>query len=302
MSRHLDQALDHARDRVGSDADRIARRIFQRLRVRDAKGREARDPLPFGELCTVIGAAPTHIADVIDCFRKDGRNFLTPSAPAPFETSTEIDIAHECLLRRWKRLQTDWIPEEDESRRIYLRMVQVIDDNELVSGPRLQIAKEWWDKRQPTAAWAARYDRRFTDVAQLLERSLKAKADLEREGREKAERDERRKRLVRILGLSMAAVAALAVYAASIGLTQYRGSQTARHNWHLAFAQLLAAKAQLASSETVAPRQTGALLAAASVRYSEALSEPPPIESRAVLATALRGYRGSCPTSGRTLR
>jgi len=294
LSRHLDEALAEARADLGERGVVIAQRIFQRLRVRDLKGRQARDPLAFAELCAVVGAPHEDVQAVLDCFRSRDRNFLIPEYPHAITDASEIDLTHECLVRRWNKLKTDWIRDEDESRRLYLRLAQAADENDLVSGARLQLAGEWWNRRRPTEAWAKRYDPRFELVRAFLERSIETEACQAREEEAAGEAERRRREREAFQGKAIRFFAASLLVIAIIGAKVYwdaknakRLAEAADHNRGVAFAQLLATKAQLALSEVATPRQTVALLAAAAVRYSQQLHEPSPLESRIALANAV---------------
>jgi WD40 repeat protein len=292
LSRHLDEALARARHKVGADADRIAERVFQRLRTRDVKGREARAPLPFGELVEIVGAPAAQVGAVLDCFRDNDRPFLTPRLASDdsrlaadpdanrLKPATEIDITHECLLRRWNKLKVEWITDEEESRRNYVRLAQFKDEKEFVAGTWLTTIDEWWHRRQPTAAWAKRYDKRFDGIHDWLEQSKKKVAEAKAA---EVRRVRRERRFWRAIGGVVAAAALLGVY----GYFQYVSSRNATRNWHLALTQLFAAKAQMTFLDSSLPRRTSAMLAAASVKYSGDLKSSPLKESRDVLASAL---------------
>ena len=218
LSRHLDEALGRARTHVGPDADRIAERVFQRLRTRDVKGREARAPLPFGrELAEIAGAPAAQVGAVLDCFRDNVRPFLTPRLASDdsrlaadpdanrLKPDTEIDITHECLLRRWNRLKVEVDPAEEESRRNYLRLAQFKDEGEPVPGTSLTTISEWWTRRQPTGAWAKRYDKRFDEIRDWLDQSKRrfteaAAGDSPRPPRTPVPPHDRRRRLGRNAG------------------------------------------------------------------------------------------------------
>jgi WD40 repeat protein len=119
----------------------------------------------------VCEASLQEIVSTVDCFRREGSNFLTP-AREKLSPSSEIDVTHECLLSRWKVLCKDWNPEEEESRRVYLRILARARDavhedsepgsatvrfREYLSGYLLDRSLAWWNQRRPNAAWARRY-------------------------------------------------------------------------------------------------------------------------------------------------
>jgi WD40 repeat protein len=295
LSRHLDEAWGCGRTTLGKDAaDRITARVFQRLRARDLKGREARDPVRFGELVEIVGAPAPQVKTVLDCFRDAGRPFLTPrlavrelaTAPKASDSTehlgpdTDIDITHECLLRRWKQLKTVWAPQEEDSRRMYLRLAQFLDEQERVTGDWLRIATSWWERTQPTEAWAKRYDPRFTEIRDWFETSKKRAAD---ETRQAARRAATMTWLKAGIGIFCIAAVIAVLFIRSLMIAQRTGT----YNWQLAVTQLLSARAQTAFLDPAIPRRTSAMLAAASLKYSADLGMPLPNESRSVLASAL---------------
>ena len=179
---------------------RIVKRIFQCLRERDASGRETRRPTSLWELCAVAEASSEEALAVLECFRREGRSFLMPPMSVNLRADRDVDITHESLLRQWKRLlgplseeDEGWLAEEEESRRIILRLAdrveqQTQESTDYLRGPLLQLALEWWDRRKPNKAWAVRYTLNFDAVDKFLRESKENKrreAELEAERREK---------------------------------------------------------------------------------------------------------------------
>jgi WD40 repeat protein/energy-coupling factor transporter ATP-binding protein EcfA2 len=206
LSSHADQAYEEACAEVPGPGHQIVRRIFQRLRERDASGREVRRPTPLRELCEVSEASQDEVLGVLKHFRREGRSFLMPPTSVDLTAEREVDITHESLLREWKRLQepTDgdsgWLAEEEESRRTIVRLAdwaeeQVQGNPVYLRGPLLQLGLDWWIKRNPTEAWARRYTPNFQIAEEFLRESEKnEKRELEKKAqREKKEEESRRK-------------------------------------------------------------------------------------------------------------
>jgi WD40 repeat protein/energy-coupling factor transporter ATP-binding protein EcfA2 len=171
VSKHADEAFDEARRQLGVRGATIVKRLFQRLSNRDQYGRETRRPTGVQELMDVCEASLEEIDAAVDCFRRERRNFLTPTWEK-LSPSSEIDVTHECLLSRWRVLCRDWNPEEEESRRVYVRVLGRARDavyesgeagsgtvrfREYLSGYLLDRSLAWWNQRQPNVAWARRY-------------------------------------------------------------------------------------------------------------------------------------------------
>ncbi len=196
LDRHDEEALDEVVQRLGPAGESLVKGIFLRLRDRDDRGREARTPALVQDLCAVTGADLDAVRIAVDCFRDDtaGRTFLTPFKNQQDEVGPEdeIDITHESLLRCWTNLKDKWVPEEEESRRIYVDLARRAEaegaEQNLLQGGLLERYLEWWRKRQPNAAWAARYHPGFAAAEKYLLASNKAAADsVAAEARRKAE-------------------------------------------------------------------------------------------------------------------
>ena len=196
LSRHADDAWRHDLDDAGRE---LAARVFRCLTERVAGPREIRRPTALATLQAITGADAAALQQVIDVFRAPGRSFLMPPHGVPLAPRTEIDIAHESLIRQWKRLR-DWVEQEWQSRSMYLRLVQAADlrargEAGLWTQPALGLALNWLESERPVPAWAERYapglEAALAFLAQskteweLLERQAAAKAEAEREAAER---------------------------------------------------------------------------------------------------------------------
>jgi hypothetical protein len=157
----------------------VARLVFQQLTDRDAENRDVRRPTKFGQLAAVaLRRAPEDVSaadvvvvqEVLNAFSGEGRGFVVVNA------QQDVDISHESFIRRWVRLR-QWVDEENQSRRIYMRLAETASDwarkkASLYRGPELVEARAWWQRQAPTALWAERYDRRFETARQFLTKSI----------------------------------------------------------------------------------------------------------------------------------
>jgi hypothetical protein len=175
-----DDALNrHAEDVWGSLGERgdLAKRIFQRLTDKSPTGREVRRPATVGELAGVAGTAADAVIAVVEHYREEGCNFLTSPSRALTEESS-IDISHESLIRRWKRLRL-WIEEEADWGAWYRR----VEDRKRLSGahfvdPELDLALQAQEHGHWNEAWAQRYassGATYDDVVGFLEESSRAR-------------------------------------------------------------------------------------------------------------------------------
>ena len=179
----------------------VAELMFQALTTTDAKGRRLRRPTRLGELAAITGSRET-VLKLIDRFRDNNRCFLMVSE----DRDPLVDISHESLIRQWGTLRK-WVDDEVKSREMYLRLASdavrhKAGEAPLWSDPALQLALNWWSRRNPTEAWGRRYHKEFKltegflkdsekkrdDDAQEAERVKDEQAKREREDLEKAQR------------------------------------------------------------------------------------------------------------------
>ncbi len=182
------EAIGGMADALNRDADRvyeslsgdaviavITRRLFQRLVQPAALANETRSPTPLSELVAVTAADEDAVKAVISVFQV--RGFLTVSG----DEDPIIDITHESLIRGWRQL-TNWVREEARSASIYRRLADTAalyanEEASLLVDPQLQLTINWRAETSPNEAWAARYDSRFGQAMEFLERSRKERRD-----------------------------------------------------------------------------------------------------------------------------
>jgi WD40 repeat protein len=201
LSRHADEAFAELPD---ERARGVAEKIFKGLTEKE-DNREIRRPVTLQELCALAGASRPEVVAVVETFRREGRSFLMPPAPAPLGGSSLIDISHESLIRNWGRLKS-WVDEESVSAQIYRRVAETAALYEggragLWGDPDLQIALDWRAQDGPNAAWAARYHPAFDAAMKFLDESLAAREAAARGAEELRRREVRRARMNRVAAL-----------------------------------------------------------------------------------------------------
>ncbi len=262
MSEALSEHADEAWAELDERGQLIAEKLFKALTERGADNREIRRPTTLSAICEIAGASLAEVAAVIEVFRCGGRSFLMPPAGVALDSETVIDISHESLIRNWQRLQT-WVNEDAQSARIYRRLAEAAvlhreGSEGLLQDPGLQIALDWRDQNQPTAAWAERYHPEFNEAIAYLEKSRDARdaalAERERQRREELQRERREReqaeqyaagqaraaRRLRWLVAAMAVMFLLALATAAYALT---ARADAERNRKAAQASLLTANA-----------------------------------------------------------
>jgi tetratricopeptide (TPR) repeat protein len=174
----------------------LTQRMFQALTDTDAKGRRVRRPAHLSQLAAITGASGSQLLGIIDHFQGGGRSFLTISQD---QSDPLIDISHESLIRQWQALRK-WVDDEARYRELYLRLVGAAlryykpePEDDLWSGPALQYALEWQEKRKPNKAWAERYhpefDRGMVFLGESKARREEDLAEKERRRNRQAEKE-----------------------------------------------------------------------------------------------------------------
>ena len=162
----FEEALNrHADDLAALVPGDITACIFKRLTARGRSHRERRDPATLAELWAICNAVSPerrqHVRNVIDGFRTGDATFLRPRT-GDIQPDTYIDITHESLIRLWKKLRDEWLPEEQRSARTLLDLAAragnwTAGTGEPLGGRDLDRIEQWERERNQTRAWAHQY-------------------------------------------------------------------------------------------------------------------------------------------------
>ena len=211
LSKHAEQILSSLPALKG-----VVEQVFRALSEVDRQGRGIRRPLPYSRLRGETGEAEGDVRQVVDRFRADDCSFLVPSISSipQLEPDTRIDIGHEALLRRWKRVsrkldpvqredarsfagrayraldrwvrggepiiaqragtEDGWLHAEDSDGQLY-RALRSRDARDLLPRGKAEEYSNWWSERPRTTAWADRYGGELNKVVQLIKRSVARK-------------------------------------------------------------------------------------------------------------------------------
>ncbi len=174
----------------------VAERMFRCLTERGEHGRAVRRPCRVQELRQSAGASLSEVAQVIATFRHRGRHFLVVQPPGPVADASEVDLAHESLMRVWDRL-ADWTQRELEDASLLSRLlrsaeIHAEDPQAVLHEPELSTALNWKEETRPTVRWAARYGADWKLVDRFLVVSEAARDAAERRAKDAAEAERRR--------------------------------------------------------------------------------------------------------------
>lgn len=184
LDRHADDVAATVPPEFAEAIDPVFRSLVTGRTIEDA----VRRPTRFGEIVALDAGHRDAVAAVIDAFRAQGVNFLTPGAPDAIHDDTIIDISHESLIRQWRRLSR-CLDEEAHSADAWSQLLTRSERykagaGSLLTGLDLDNLVDWWERTKPIPAWADRYGNNFEEAEQFLRDSQFAEADRKRRDEE----------------------------------------------------------------------------------------------------------------------
>ena len=171
LSMHANEAYYE----LSSNEKFICSKLFKAITERTRDGRGIRRPCKLSEIQNISEASQEELVKVIDVFRSEDRNFITPSFHIPLESDTVVDISHESLMRVWN-LCRQWVEEESESAKTYLKIAAQAEayeqgQGDLAEPPSLTIFENWRYTNKVNAYWGLRYGKHFEIVSNYLDKS-----------------------------------------------------------------------------------------------------------------------------------
>ena len=281
LTRILDEHAEEIARRAESGNDQLplTSGIFRALSDLNDAGQPIRRPQTLKELIAVTGATENRVRAVIDAFRADGVSFLKPYGRERLDERKPVDIAHEALMRCWKRLAdraTGWLWDEFRQGLTWQSLLAqaelfLKDNRNVLSPPTTDDRGLWLSSR--TEAWAARYGDSWDKVATLMDASRAYAYRLRRNAR--------------LLSILLGVVALLIIGALCGGLIVYRNVTQALDELYAEQAKVIWSEIG-SSSDTyfLTPRQRNAFwqVAGSEPRVREKfvgwLSEDPDLAAR----------------------
>lgn len=196
LSKHADKAYDE----LLPNAQKNAEIMFRRLCERDSASRDTRTPVKLEEIAKLADVPWQQLVQIVDTFRKSGRDFLTPPHNIVLKPDSLLDISHESLIQHWKRLK-NWSEEEAKSADMYRRLEDTARRREQEGAALwheldLENALAWRDKELPNALWASRYGQDFDLAMHFLTESEneQKRKDQEQEARRQQQEKEKKEK------------------------------------------------------------------------------------------------------------
>ncbi|WP_417725413.1 NACHT and WD repeat domain-containing protein [Salipiger sp.] len=175
--RALRTSLSHRLETIYAGLDPrdqdIARGLFCALTTIDSRGRDIRRPIRLGAAAETLACPLESLLRVVSRFRDGSESYLRIAGDHDgVDADDVVDVTHECVLRLWRPLQQNWLPDETtsaENIRFLARLAREREETSrggwldrllgrgLLGGQALRRYSGWWSRRRPNAAWAARF-------------------------------------------------------------------------------------------------------------------------------------------------
>jgi len=288
VSGALARKAEETFERLDASQQEAARQLFLRLVALGEGTEDTRRRALYSELTTIV-IDQTAIQAAMDAF---GRTRLLLFDRDPVTRQPSVEVAHEALLREWKRLR-EWL---DESR-TDVRMQRLLstlaqewaeaqqDPSFLLSGTRLAQFEGWaagsqialtQEERAFLDASLAEAQAREAEERARQQRELEAAQKLAQSERQRAEEQGRSARRLRYGAVFLAFLAVVAVILAAVAFQARRTAQAERDKAQVQSAVnqslLLAARASEAN-------ETGDTDLALALALAAVNMEQPPAES-----------------------
>ncbi len=175
LSQALSLHANEAFDELSTDERAIAEVLFKAITEKSQENLGVRRQAQVSLVARLADTSDERVIEVVERFRQKGRSFLMPAHNVQINANSNIELAHESLMRIWTRL-AGWVDEEFESARMYKRVSDAaamyqIGKTSLWRPPDLQLALNWQKKQNPTRTWAERYDIAFERAIVFLDTS-----------------------------------------------------------------------------------------------------------------------------------
>lgn len=209
----IDEALSqHANeiyDALDDEEKRICEILFKALTEKGPDNQGVRRSARLSEIALIANVQEDRVAGVIKKFKSEGGSLLMTQGEDKGDLTSEtiVEISHESLMRIWNKLET-WVNEEADSANQYLRLSDAaaryqLGRSGLWRPPELDLAWIWYEKQNPTSAWAKRYKREFERAINFLKYSYEEhQREMEKHTAMERQKLRRTKNFAAVLGVA----------------------------------------------------------------------------------------------------
>ena len=153
----------------------ICERIFKSVAFKTERQEAFSRRTSLGSIARIAQCKVERVIEVVEIFDKAGHPFLGYQHSAPLSSESTIELSHEALINIWDRLR-QWVDEEDESIRMYLKLSKASalyqqGKGALLEAAELQKAIDWKKLHNPTPAWGIQFNPAFERAMVFLNTS-----------------------------------------------------------------------------------------------------------------------------------
>ena len=153
----------------------ICERIFKTVAFKTDRQEAYSRRTSLGNIARIAQVKVERVIEVVEIFDKAGHPFLGYQHSAPLSSESRIELSHESLIIIWDRLR-QWVNEEDESIRMYLKLSKASalyqqGKGVLLEAAELQKAIDWKKLHNPTPAWGIQFNPAFERAMVFLNTS-----------------------------------------------------------------------------------------------------------------------------------
>jgi len=153
----------------------ICERIFKTVAFKTDRQEAYSRRTSLGNIARIAQCKVERVIEVVEIFDKAGHPFLGYQHSTPLSSESRIELSHESLIIIWDRLR-QWVNEEDESIRMYLKLSKASalyqqGKGVLLVAAELQMAIDWKKLHNPTPAWGIQFNPAFERAMVFLNTS-----------------------------------------------------------------------------------------------------------------------------------
>jgi hypothetical protein len=167
----LDRNAEYVLQSLSVPARRNAEDVFRVLTAGTSVADATRRSTLLQDVVAISGRDETSVREVVNAFRSADCNFLLPEHDVALTDQTRIDIAHESIIRQWKRLG-QWVEAEFQDAETFRSLRKLAELNRTLRSSEIDEYEAWWKAAPHTTAWAGRYGGGHAVVESLLLQSM----------------------------------------------------------------------------------------------------------------------------------